>query len=421
MRSFKGVSAGRNRLRRSRLKGVESLEDRRVLAAVPVISEVLASNDRVIVDEDGEDSDYVELYNAGDDGMSLNRYYLTDDPENLQKWRFPDVDLGVGEYLVVFASGNDRNDPDSELHSNFRLSSSGEYLALVEPDGQTVAFEIGPAYPQQVTDVSYGIPTGIGYSNLLEAGASAKLLVPTNGSLEPTEPDTVVGSWLDPEFNDTSWTDVSTGVGYIPPNTPMVLADSVTEFSGIQGLNNWRYGTWAENFDSDKIYAASEFGQIGDSFFNLAGPSWDITGTTTQIDANGASPASGFFTNWAIRRWISETSGEVTISGTLGNAERKWQRCAWPSDGQRQRNLQPRDQRQLGRLLVYDQRRTWRLRRFRDRSDRRGDGRCQYIHDADRRPAADRTGRSSDGRFQQRLGAGRDTGSGGQQLVLRLL
>ncbi len=106
-------ASGRRPSKRSwqRRGQVETLEGRQVLAAVPVISEVLASNDRTIDDVDGDDSDYIELYNAGDDDMSLNRWYLTDNPNDLQKWRFPDVPLKAGEFLVVFASNKDRNDP----------------------------------------------------------------------------------------------------------------------------------------------------------------------------------------------------------------------------------------------------------------------------------------------------------------------
>jgi hypothetical protein len=31
----------------------------------------------------------------------------------------------------------------SELHTNFKLSSAGEYLALVAPDGSTIVAEFG--------------------------------------------------------------------------------------------------------------------------------------------------------------------------------------------------------------------------------------------------------------------------------------
>ena len=173
--------------RQGQLSGLESLEPRQVLAALPIISEVLASNDRVIDDVDGDDSDYIELYNAGDEDMSLNRFYLTDDPDDLQKWRLPDVMLPAGEYLVVFASNKDRNDPSQELHTNFRISANGEYLALVEPDGQTIADAYSPGIPRQVTDVSYGVPTGMKDTLLIGRGSAARVIVPTDGSLDPIE------------------------------------------------------------------------------------------------------------------------------------------------------------------------------------------------------------------------------------------
>ena len=42
------------------------------------------------------------------------------------------------------------------LHTNFSLAKSGEYLALIKPDGVTRTTEFSPAYPEQVTDISYG-------------------------------------------------------------------------------------------------------------------------------------------------------------------------------------------------------------------------------------------------------------------------
>src|SRR5262249_39765434 len=52
------------------------------------------------------------------------------------------------------------------LHTNFKLSTAGEYLALVTP-ARTIASQFAPAYPTQFTDVSYGLVEGtadtIGY------------------------------------------------------------------------------------------------------------------------------------------------------------------------------------------------------------------------------------------------------------------
>jgi hypothetical protein len=325
-------------LRRRRRRGgsghvprLESLEARQVLAAMPIISELLASNDRVIEDVDGDDSDYIELYNAGDEDMSLNRYYLTDNPNDLQKWRLPDVPLPAGEYLLVFASNKDRNDPAGELHTNFALGATGEYLALVEPDGQTIAYEYSPGFPDQVTDVSYGVPTGIKTSTLVDRGAAARVRIPTDGSVDVTEPDVLAGTWLQPDFDDTGagWFDATSGVGYVPPDEPIVLADSVADFSGVQGQDNWRYGMWLRNVDSDGVYAANEFAEFNaERFFVPARNVWDagLNGAppSTEITPDGGHPGTtsvGLLSQWSIRRWVSETAGEITISGTLANPD----------------------------------------------------------------------------------------------------
>ena len=318
----------RSPLRRpGQLTGLESLEPRRVLTVLPIISEVLASNDRVIDDVDGDDSDYIELYNAGDEDMSLNRYYLTDNPGDLQKWRLPDVMLPAGEYLVVFASNKDRNDPGQELHTNFRVSASGEYLALVEPDGQTVAFAYSPGIPSQVTDVSYGVPTGMKDSTLIGRGSAARVLVPTDGSLDPIEGEGLDGTWLSPSYDDsdTAWMDATVGLGFVPSDAPTEVANSVTDFSGVQGQDGWEYGAWYKSIDTDGIYEATEFkAAVSRSFLPELGI-WDFgpggSSPNTELTADGGQPSAGFLTQWAVRRWVSEAEGEITISGTLGNED----------------------------------------------------------------------------------------------------
>ncbi|TWT36647.1 CotH protein [Posidoniimonas corsicana] len=132
-----------------------------MLAAEPIITEFLASNSDGLLDGNGVSSDWIEIYNAGDTTIDLNGWRLTDDAGDLSKWQFPDVVesiLDPGEYLVVFASGDGVPDPEGNLHTNFRLSAAGEYVALVDP-GFAVASEFGIGgvdYPDQFTDVSYG-------------------------------------------------------------------------------------------------------------------------------------------------------------------------------------------------------------------------------------------------------------------------
>jgi len=300
-----------------------------MLAAEPLISEFLASNDRTLDDEDGADSDYIEIHNAGDTDMSLDRWYLTDDAGNLRKWRFPAVDLDAGGYLVVFASGKDRHDPAGELHTNFSLSSRGEYLALVQPDGATIAHEIKPSYPVQVQDVSYGIPTGVRSEVAVTGATSARILLPQDGKLDVLDAETIAGTWVDPSLDDRSWLAGMAGVGFLPSTEPVVIADSVNDFSGVQGKNSWNYGTWAKNFDTDKVYKPTEFAVLAAArFFKADTNKWDLAPPgqypSTEITPEGGHPASaklGPFTHWAIRRWTAEITGDVTLSGQLGNTD----------------------------------------------------------------------------------------------------
>ena len=146
------------------------------------ISEFMASNQDTLDDQDGESSDWIELFNSGSTPVDLDGWYLTDDPLLLAKWQIPGVTLGGGQFLIVFASDKNRRDPAGELHTNFKLASGGDYLALVQEDGITIEHDYGSSYPAQITDVSYGLGMSGGSSVLLEQGDSLRYKIPTNGN-----------------------------------------------------------------------------------------------------------------------------------------------------------------------------------------------------------------------------------------------
>jgi len=95
-----------------------------------VINEIMSSNDAYLLDEDGDESDWIEIYNASNSSISLAGHHLSDESDNLSKWAFPDMMLGSNEFLIVFASDKDRANPGSELHSNFKIKGEGEALFL---------------------------------------------------------------------------------------------------------------------------------------------------------------------------------------------------------------------------------------------------------------------------------------------------
>ena len=139
--------------------------------ATPVISEFMASNETTLADEDGDFPDWIEIFNPTDEPVNLAGYSLTDDAGDLSRWTFPVEALGAGERLVVFASGKDRD--VGELHTDFKLSAAGEYLALIAPDGSTIVTDFGDRYPPQFEDESYGSGEfGVGYLDEASPGSA---------------------------------------------------------------------------------------------------------------------------------------------------------------------------------------------------------------------------------------------------------
>ncbi len=174
------------------------------------LSEFVADNGGALRDEDGDASDWIEIFNSGPGDVALDGYQLSDHATEQTSWSFPSMTLEKGDFLIVFASGKDRSEAGSELHTDFQIAKEGGYLALTDPDGSTItAFgaEDNPL-PPQLEGVSYGLTqTGDRTSTVfLNENAAGRALVPTNGTLGER--------WLAPEFEDSSWRAVSMGIGY---------------------------------------------------------------------------------------------------------------------------------------------------------------------------------------------------------------
>jgi hypothetical protein len=73
-----------------------------------LINEFSSLNVSGIADEDGDHSDWIELYNSGVLETNLNGYHLSDDSHNLEKWTFPAISLKPDNFLLIFASGKNR-------------------------------------------------------------------------------------------------------------------------------------------------------------------------------------------------------------------------------------------------------------------------------------------------------------------------
>ena len=180
-----------------------------------IISEFMAINGSKapletgeLLDEDGDSSDWIEIYNPTNAAIDMDGWYLTNDASNLTRWKFPPVRIQPDRSMIIFASGKNRNDPDDELHTSFKLTGSAGFLALVKPDGETI--ENAYEYPQQFGNFSYGLSIDATRlateTKLIAQLAPATALIPTDASLGV--------SWTEPAFDDSQWRGGNTGVGY---------------------------------------------------------------------------------------------------------------------------------------------------------------------------------------------------------------
>lgn len=335
---------------RERRLQLENLEARIVLAAQPMITEFLASNDNTLLDGNGESSDWIEIFNAGDATIDLENWYLTDDAGDLTQWQFPDLPESVldpGEYLVVFASGDGVPDPAGNLHTNFALSADGEYVGLVMPDGTTVASsfgENGADYPEQFTDVSYGfegapladeapiqyfdadeapggntsglfggwVPRGAGAgdggTNFANEGGALQAdgagdvaeLATTVTGLDPNEVYEVYAFFWDATSADQWHLQAGLASGQLTqydPGSPDVFAiDPTTQVAGsatlVSGLNVLGQGsdTYDDYVDGNRILYAARVGEVSGS-----------SATTLYIDRDPTIPARSWYDGVGLR------------------------------------------------------------------------------------------------------------------------
>ncbi|WP_404987508.1 CotH kinase family protein [Clostridium culturomicium] len=102
------------------------------------INEVLTDNIGGLRDEEGDYNDWIEIYNYGEAAINLEGYGLTDDLDEPFKWNFENMIIEPGEYLVIRATGKDRQASKEYIHTNFSLSKEGETLQLTHKDSEAI-------------------------------------------------------------------------------------------------------------------------------------------------------------------------------------------------------------------------------------------------------------------------------------------
>ena len=126
-----------------------------------VINEVCSHNLTLALDGDGQDSDYIELYNPSFTAVPIGGWHLTDGNDVMAGYSLPEMMFAPRSYLLLYADGSGRGlviyeDEDEEeqsaLYLDFKLREQGETLTLADGTGRVIDRVEVPAL---ATDVSY--------------------------------------------------------------------------------------------------------------------------------------------------------------------------------------------------------------------------------------------------------------------------
>ena len=150
-----------------------SLDDSSVAGPSVVINELMADNDNIIADPQGDYDDWLELHNLTDSPVTLTGMYLSDKEDEPTKWAFPEnTEIPANGYLIVWLD-EDVEDPEG-LHADFKLSKGGEAVLLVDTDANGNAVLDSIVFQEQETDVAFGrLPDGTGDFQMVQATPGA--------------------------------------------------------------------------------------------------------------------------------------------------------------------------------------------------------------------------------------------------------
>ncbi len=134
--------------------GVSS--ERKELGKQIEINELMVSNRTGLLNDKHKASDWIEIKNTSKDSLNLEGFELTViKPQGTGKsknkksgdeaagdeeltWEFPDITIGAGECLLIFADKGKSADSETSLSATFKLPKEGATVQFKSPDGEVL-------------------------------------------------------------------------------------------------------------------------------------------------------------------------------------------------------------------------------------------------------------------------------------------
>ncbi len=142
------------------------------------INEYMIHNQRNNYSIDGNYYDFLEIYNNSNQDLKLNNIYLSDNLDELNKYKLPNVTIKKDSYLLVYLS-DISSLTENEIIANFKLSNQDEYLII--SNGKKVIDKV--KIVELADNISYGKVHDTWYY----------FTKPTPGSINDTKAHTTLG------------------------------------------------------------------------------------------------------------------------------------------------------------------------------------------------------------------------------------
>ena len=125
-----------------------------LLSVILVVNELMASNAGEVMSPATNFDSWIELYNPGDQDVNLGGMYLSNDAENLRRWRMPSSvgSVPAKGFLVVWLG----SDYIKSNQAPFKLDCDGGTIYLSDKNGELV---MSQDYPRALSRTAYARKT----------------------------------------------------------------------------------------------------------------------------------------------------------------------------------------------------------------------------------------------------------------------